>query len=97
MEAMRRYGWPGNIRQLLNALEYSAITSRGGTIEAADLPGYVRGEAAAAVPAPAKGRSGIEEIAAALERAGGNRTRAARSLGISRVTLWKKLKAAGRA
>jgi len=89
MELMENYSWPGNVRQLINALEHSVITCKGDTIEVTDLPEYVfynkrinRDE----------DNINREKIHSALALYKGNRTLAAKHLGISRVTLWKKLK-----
>jgi PAS domain S-box-containing protein len=96
LEALQACPWPGNVRQLINALEYAVISCRGEEIDVPDLPAYV-----AAPPArpPAGRRAGAalspDRISAALAAAGGNRTAAARALGVSRVTLWKRLRAGG--
>jgi two-component system response regulator HydG len=90
MDVLTKYHWPGNVRHLINALEHAAITSRGDAIEVSDLPDYVFHE-----QAPAKNEiqhSEKEDIRGALALHNGNRTKAAAYLGISRVTLWKKIK-----
>lgn len=89
MDLMEQYSWPGNVRQLINALEHSAISAKGGAIEVDDLPEYIFREKKAEVP---EKNGDQERILAALAMFGGNKTRAASHLGISRVTLWKKLK-----
>jgi transcriptional regulator with PAS, ATPase and Fis domain len=92
---LRRYHWPGNIRELENAIEHALAMSRGTEITPACFPVQVLyPEAAAAAPALAA-RGGRKErerqrIAEALDRHDGNQTAAARDLGISRVTLWRK-------
>jgi PAS domain S-box-containing protein len=92
MEAMGSCRWPGNVRQLINALEHCAITSRGDTIEVSDLPEYIfRSEKAEKNEA----RGMEDNIRTALAMHNGNKTLAAKHLGISRVTLWKKLKESG--
>lgn len=89
IDAIKNYSWPGNVRQLINTLEHSAVTCRGDTIELADLPDYVLSD---------KGGNGNEpadicdRIKSALSVYKGNKTLTARHLGISRVTLWKRLK-----
>lgn len=97
MELIENYRWPGNVRQLINALEHSAITCKGDTIEVADLPDYIFIE-------KKTGKKGTqtegnhadrEKIRSTLFLYKGNKTLAARHLGISRVTLWKKLKELG--
>jgi two-component system response regulator HydG len=92
MEVLGSYNWPGNVRQLINALEHCAVTCRGDAIEPGDLPEYVlpgkKGE-------PGDRSIGRERIASVLAMYNGNKTLAAKHLGISRVTLWKKLKDLG--
>jgi PAS domain S-box-containing protein len=92
MEIIENYQWPGNVRQLINALEHSAITSKGDTVEIMDLPEYVFAEKKAKGHDQNAGRHSLQ-AALALHR--GNRTLTAKHLGISRVTLWKKLKELG--
>ena len=94
---MMEYWWPGNVRELENAIERASIIARGDRIGLDDLPQeIVRGEGAparqaAAFQLPEQGIS-LEDverdlIRQALERSGGNQTRAAKLLGISRHTL----------
>jgi len=89
-EAFRRYHWPGNVRELRNVLERAIILHEGaGPIEPVHLPPL-------AGPAAAAGSALIdverEHILRVLEACGGNQTKAAKALGISRNTLWEKLK-----
>ncbi|NDY42253.1 PAS domain S-box protein [Dissulfurirhabdus thermomarina] len=99
MELLMRYPWPGNVRELKSAFEYAAVTARGPFLQPEDFPpdivrwGRGRG-AAAAGPAD---RRALErrELVEALRRAGGSRTRAARLLGVSRVTVWNRMKRYG--
>lgn len=92
MEILINFPWPGNVRRLINALEHSAVTCKTDTIEVADLPDYLTYEKKTA---PEDGRIDNEKIRAALAFHKGNKTLAAKDLGISRVTLWKKLKTLG--
>ena len=92
MEELQSYCWPGNIRQLINTLEYAVITCHGSTIDISDLPGYLFTDPSCAPPDRRRPRVTREAIAEALMQSGGNRTAAAKILGVSRVTLWKKLK-----
>lgn len=94
MEIISGYRWPGNVRQLINALEHSAITCKGDTIEVSDLPDYIFNNKYER-KAEGENRSDVEKIRSALSLYKGNRTLAARHLGISRVTLWKRLKEFG--
>lgn len=95
MEVLRRFPWPGNVRQLINTLEYSTITCRGEAIDTADLPGYLSGDHAPTRPSRQRGKISAAKIAEALEISGGKRAEAASILGISRVTLWKRMKEQG--
>ncbi|MGE5894319.1 MAG: sigma-54 interaction domain-containing protein [bacterium] len=91
MEIIMNYSWPGNVRQLINAIEHSTITCKGDTIEITDLPEYVLNEK------KAEGKETLdrEMLRSTLSLYKGNRTLTAKHLGISRVTLWKKLKENG--
>ena len=92
MDIITTYRWPGNVRQLINALEHSAITCPGDTLEATDLPDYVFMDKKTEGSEPAVDRARLET---ALTLHKGNRTLTAKHLGISRVTLWKRLKEFG--
>jgi two-component system response regulator HydG len=92
MEILTDFPWPGNVRRLINALEHSVATCRGDTVEVSDLPDYLVYEKKAEVNERSIDH---EEIRSTLSLYNGNRTLAAKHLGISRVTLWKRLKALG--
>ncbi len=87
--AIKEYSWPGNVRQLINALEHSAITCKGDTVEVGDLPDYVFSAKEKMLNGS---KDATDEIKSALSMYKGNKTLTARHLGISRVTLWKRLK-----
>ena len=89
LDIITNYRWPGNVRQLINTLEHSAITCKSDTVEVSDLPEYVFQEKKAAVHDRALDR---DKLLSSLAQFKGNRTLMAKHLGISRVTLWKKLK-----
>ena len=95
LAAIERYPWPGNLRELRNALERAALLARGAPISIEHLPGEVR--ALPEVTAPGASLEDLERrhILDVLERAGGHRSRAAAALGISRSTLNRKLDALG--
>ena len=92
MDIITNYQWPGNVRQLINALEHSAITCKGDTVEITDLPDYVFHEHKAAGNEQNIDR---QKLLSALALNKGNRTLTAKHLRISRVTLWKRLKEFG--
>ncbi len=100
-QTLCRYHWPGNIRELENAVEYALAMGRGSEITPECFPVQVlypqspalSGRSPADGPAPVRGDRKAREhrrIAEALERHDGNQSAAARDLGISRVTLWRK-------
>jgi len=101
VDVIRRYAWPGNVRELRNAVERALVIGEEGTIGALDLPDTVRGAAPvqpmdeSVVRLPAR-LDWLESraIQAALRATDGNQRRAAALLGINRVTLHRKLKAA---
>jgi DNA-binding NtrC family response regulator len=99
MRLLRAYDWPGNVRELFASVRYAAIRADGDRIAAQHLPPEQRGnsegsDAAAGARYHADAATGDERatIAAALEEARGNRTRAAELLGMGRTTLWRKMK-----
>jgi DNA-binding NtrC family response regulator len=102
-EALLRYPWPGNVRELRTAIEHGVVMCNGAKILLRHLPDAVRGSAAAPPGAQATDGSAAPDdldlaaverryIALALERTGGNRTEAAKLLGLSRRTMQRKLK-----
>ena len=92
LEVLQSFTWPGNVRQLINALEHGSISCKGDTIEASDLPEYVfHGEKVEGEGA----QLDTDKIRASLAMFKGNKTLTAKHLGISRVTLWKRLKELG--
>jgi PAS domain S-box-containing protein len=96
--ALREYPWPGNVRELRNAIEYAFVTVQSDRIGLLDLPPEIRRPGAAPEPASLADPARAEErrrVVEALEQEHGNRTAAARRLGISRVALWKRMKRLG--
>jgi DNA-binding NtrC family response regulator len=106
LEILQRYPWPGNIRELANAIERAVILCRGDVLQGTDFDQQIRGAAAhprrpaivtdAGAPGPDAMDYNLDALErVAIERAlaatGGNRTRAARLLGISERTLRNKL------
>lgn len=93
--ALAAYDWPGNLRQLRNAVLSATLLAAGEYITCRDLPGEITdGPSAepAAAPLPLRDRASEEEqIRRALAAAGGNKSQAAKLLGIDRKTLYNKL------
>jgi DNA-binding NtrC family response regulator len=103
LKALMAYRWPGNVRQLRNALETAFLVSGGDTIGPDDLPHDVTREvlpptSAAPIPLPAsRTLTEIERdaIREALAKTGGNKTQASKLLGIGLRTLHRKVKEYG--
>jgi PAS domain S-box-containing protein len=106
MERMTAYSWPGNVRELRNAIEYAFVLCPDQWIGPEHLPPrVVDGKGAGHSSPPA--RSGVSSgepagmpsekraLIAALRETGGNRSEAGRILGVSRVTVWKRIKKYG--
>lgn len=97
VQALVAHDWPGNIRELRNAIERMVVLARGDRLTVRDLPAALR-DSTASQPAnmPLIPEMSLEDaekamIAKALEMHGGNRTKAAEQLRISRRTLHRKL------
>lgn len=115
LKRLERYDWPGNVRQLVNTLEYAMVHSDGPTILPQHLPTEIQvaeNHDVDAVPrdvvgiaepvrftryynAPAAVEDEEAAIVQALQKANGNKAAAARALGMSRTTLWKRLREYG--
>jgi DNA-binding NtrC family response regulator len=98
VDLLLQYRWPGNVRELRAAIERAVVLCRGDKITARDLPPALRGspEHAVGILSPPKTLNVQEAekdlIIRALKEATGNRTLAAKKLGMSRRTLHRKLK-----
>jgi len=99
MDRLIRCEWPGNVRELMNAVERAVVLARADYLTAEDFPAVGPVPPAAAPPAADAGMplSAVERtvILDTLAAAGGNKSEAARRLGITRRTLHKKLKTYG--
>jgi two-component system response regulator HydG len=106
MDNLIRYDWPGNVRELMNAIERGVVLARSSYLDEADFPfmkdSLLPNDEDSVKPTelPIEGDAPLEEIEKTailktLEAAGGNKSEAARRLGITRKTLHKKLKAYG--
>ncbi len=94
-QALLGYSWPGNVRELENAIRAAVALSSGKTLQASDLPPRIRD--AHKARSPDSGRVDLDalertHIERVLRETGGNRSEAARQLGIDRVTLYRKMK-----
>jgi DNA-binding NtrC family response regulator len=98
LEKLQAHSWSGNVRELKNAVEGSIIRAEGETLEIRHLPDDMTsveaGEDASGIRG-AREDAEIQEIRRALAATGGNQTAAAAILGVTRRTLWAKLKKYG--
>ncbi|HOV85213.1 MAG TPA: sigma 54-interacting transcriptional regulator [Syntrophobacteraceae bacterium] len=100
MEVLMNYPWPGNIRELKSAFEFAFVTCQERLIQPWHLPQNIskyRGQAGRSGPKVLDSRMDMEKrrLLAALSQAGGNQSEAARILGVSRVTVWNRMKRLG--
>ena len=95
MEFLRHYSFPGNVRELENIIERAIILEKGGRIAPESLPRAIRMlqidtiDPEKILPVDEVVKEYAEKVVKLL---GGNRTKAAEALGISRTSLWKILK-----
>jgi DNA-binding NtrC family response regulator len=107
MALLHAYDWPGNVRELMHVLQRAAVLCGGEIIDVPNLPESLRAAAPSSAtvaragsPEPTTLREAVAQlerrmIVAALERAGGNRSEAARQLGIGRPQLYAKMEEYG--
>ncbi len=99
MSILMRYDFPGNIRELENAIEHAFVICIDTTVQVDDLPQHILGTVVSddkqpKAPLPLE-EAEMQAIYSALEKNDFNRTQTARELGISRNTLWRKMKRYG--
>jgi len=104
LEVFDAYDWPGNVRELRNAVERALLFCRGPKVTIGDLPQHFQSfENRSLTPSPghviklheAVAKAEINAIRDALAVTGGRRSKAADLLGVSRKTLWEKMKTYG--
>jgi sigma-54 dependent transcriptional regulator, acetoin dehydrogenase operon transcriptional activator AcoR len=95
------YHWPGNVRELKNVIQFSVVRSRGSRILPSDLPLEItqgmdlslrmeEEQTSLEIPV-AREKLDSESVTAAIKKAGGNKSKAARILGVGRATLYRFL------
>jgi DNA-binding NtrC family response regulator len=97
---MMDYHWPGNVRELKNVIQFAVVRSRGNVIMPTDLPfvsnrqpmqPVLSNESAKPGVQVTRGKLNQENVQAALVKTGGNKSKAARVLGVGRATLYRFL------
>jgi DNA-binding NtrC family response regulator len=91
---MTRYDWPGNIRELQHAIEHSFVLCRQDVLDVCHLPPELN-EVQLTAQADCDPGDELARVLAALEKAGWNKSRAARVLGVSRRTIYRKMEELG--
>lgn len=99
MNALVEYHWPGNVRELKSIMHYAFTIAESGPIDCDHLPPQLMEH----VPSNYPGASGLnvkanrekQALLEALQEAGGNQTRAAKILGVNRVTVWNRIRKYG--
>jgi DNA-binding NtrC family response regulator len=102
MHLLQRYSWPGNVRELVNVIERAVVLSKSEIILPSDLPDSLRIEPQGSLSLGGRAGSGSlkaalvnperQLILEALETNSWNRQETAKTLGINRTTLYKKMK-----
>ena len=98
MEVLLAHDWPGNVRELRNAIEYAFVLCSGGWIESHHMPPklalnhvqHVQGDETCRL-APER-QAEKDRLIKTLKKTNGNQSETARLIGVSRVTIWKRIK-----
>ncbi len=100
METLVKYSWPGNVRELKSAFEYAFVTCREEMIRSRDLPPSIVSETienqgVMGLISVNRAETKKNQLLHALKQTGGNQSQAAQVLGVSRVTVWNRMKRYG--
>ncbi|HWF59614.1 MAG TPA: sigma 54-interacting transcriptional regulator, partial [Nitrospira sp.] len=94
LRLLMSHPWPGNVRELKSAIEFSVISCKGKEVLPTDLPPEITGSSVVSSPSvwiSITDQDAKSRLLAALSDAKGNRTEAARRLGVSRATFYRRL------
>jgi DNA-binding NtrC family response regulator len=94
MNAFMNYPWPGNIRELEHSIERAVVLSRDKALRLEHIPPEISGHTSRpGTPRPTRPAAGdnLRDTVAALEKAGWNKAKAARILGIDRKTIYRRM------
>ena len=95
LSALRKYTFPGNVRELENAIEHAFVMCHEDEIRPEHLPAHITNQTGAVNGIVSSAENERQVILEALRRHHGNRTKVAEELGVHRSTLWRKLKTYG--
>ncbi len=90
-KALMNYPWRGNVRELQHAIEHAFVICHGNILTIDDLPPELRDAHQETVAKDQKPAGELEQLLDALRKSGGNKAKAARILGISRQTMYRRL------
>jgi len=98
LHSMMDYPWPGNIRELQNAIQYAFVKCKKDMIQMEHLPPEILSHMSQRQPESYRRRGKLDPagVARALEKSGGNKVKAAKALGVGRATLYRFLKEHGK-
>jgi DNA-binding NtrC family response regulator len=91
LQVLMAYAWPGNVRELKSAVESALIHCKGTVVRVDDLPPEIRHPEQETTYVPLQRQDERARMVGALQQAGGNRSEAARLLGMSRRTFYRRL------
>ncbi len=95
MTTLLNYNWPGNVRELKNAIEYAFVLCQQDIIRLEHLPDRIRDAKSDPADKKISGNAERSQLVSALQQAKGNQSEAARILGISRMTVYNRIKKLG--
>lgn len=94
MSLMMDYTWPGNVRELQNAVQYSIVKCSGSLIKPEHLPFELKKDMDLKLSKSSQGfKLDMKLVKEALARSGGNKTKAAKAMGVGRATLYRFIEA----
>lgn len=95
LDALLNHDWPGNIRELRNVVEFACALGDGNRLKIEDLTPELRGEKPTHIKSPSLADMEKKKILNTLAKTHGHRGEAAKLLGMSRGTLWRKIREYG--
>ena len=95
LASLTNYHWPGNVRELKNVIDYAMVLCNEEIIQLHHLPPKLTSHQQPVVKSNVSNSQGRDQLLAALKKANGNQSEAAKLLGVSRVTIWKRIKKFG--
>jgi DNA-binding NtrC family response regulator len=95
--SLLEHSWPGNVRELRNLMERAVVVDQDGLITLSDLPDHLHAPGSSAIESGLRQKLSLDElekiyILSTLEECGGSRKKTGQILGITKATLWRKLK-----